>query len=98
MIAKSQVAAYDPDEDTLRFRFGSANEYGGITKSKSSAFPKTQVDADLSTGSYADARCSSSNKFYQLNGTCPTVGSKPPKPLFEQRSSLLVRSLWVLGS
>ncbi|KAK3269713.1 hypothetical protein CYMTET_21856 [Cymbomonas tetramitiformis] len=74
--SKFQIAAYDPDGDTLRFRFGTTREMGGIMRSKSSAFPHNENDPPgpiLPTVlKYGQFKCDTENKFYKKNQTCPT--------------------------
>ncbi|UPQ99796.1 hypothetical protein HOP50_04g31050 [Chloropicon primus] len=86
--AKFQIAAMDPDGDALTFRFGDKIEMGGITRSKTEAFPYSQnvgltgqARASYDTTGkilanfgleYGPYECDIASKAFSLTGRCPS--------------------------
>jgi len=84
--SRFQVAAYDPDGDELRYRFGNTEEYGGIVRSKTEAFPFSSNQGGLPLGGidggfvYGPFDCNSDSKSITQTGFCPT-DRVPRQPL-----------------
>ena len=84
--SKFQIAAYDPDNHALEFRFGNAYEMGGVIRSKSDSYPYSEnlaltgaaqasydATGKLIAGSgvnYGRFDCDATTKSYELTGKC----------------------------
>jgi hypothetical protein len=79
--ARFQVLAFDYDDDALTFRMGTADEYGGITRSTSSVTPfatdATTGRLVLQDGPYA---CEPDNQVFLAVGRCPNDRGTTPPP------------------